>query len=106
MNKLALSGAALALLSAAAVQAAPLHADLLGSADAVSDATRTVVIQPDTRFVNVTHGEVVRFVDADQAFAVRFDGTANAFKLNALAPAGSLDHPVTAYVAPNPAADY
>lgn len=105
MNKLALSGAALALLSAAAVQAAPAR-DLLGSADDVSDATRTVVIQPGTRFVNVTHGEVVKFVDEGQAFAVRFDGTVNAFKLNALAPAGSLDHPVTAYVAPNPAADY
>ena len=105
MNKLALSGAALVLLSSVAAQAATRH-DLLGDADSVADATRTIVIQPGTRFVNVTHGEVVKFVDNDQTFAVRFDGTVNAFRLNALAPDGALDHPVTAYVAPNPAADY
>ncbi|MFO1338769.1 MAG: CzcE family metal-binding protein [Burkholderiaceae bacterium] len=104
-NKLALSGAALVLLTSVAAQAAP-RADLFGDVDTEADAARTVVIQPDTRFVNVTHGEVVRFVDGDQTFAVRFDGTANAFALNALAPAGTLDHPVTAFVAPNPAADY
>lgn len=106
MNRtLALSAAALALMSSLAAQAAPRH-DLLGDAASLAEATRTVTIQPGTRYVNVTHGEVVKFVEGDQAFAVRFDGTVDDFKLNALAPAGALDHRVTAYVAPNPAADH
>lgn len=78
--------------------------DLLGDPAPLSAATRTVVIKPATRYVNVTGGEIVRFVAGDKSFAWNFDGalSAAAFALNLTAPPGVLDHEVMAYVAPNP----
>lgn len=78
--------------------------DLLGDPAPVSAATRTIVITPATSAVNVTGGEIVRFVVGDRSFAWNFDGaeSASAFALNLTAPAGVLDHQVMAYVAPNP----
>jgi hypothetical protein len=78
--------------------------DLLGDPAPLSAATRTIVITPATGAVNVTGGEIVRFVAGDKAFAWNFDGStsAAAFALNLTAPAGLLDHTVMAYVAPNP----
>lgn len=78
--------------------------DLLGDPAPLSAATRTIVITPATRHVNVTGGEIVRFVAGDKAFAWNFDGqpSAGAFALNLTAPPGVLDHEVMAYVAPNP----
>ena len=101
-NKLALSGAALALLTSIGAHAA-MDNSLLASADTLEDATRTIVIQPNTHYVNVNHGEVVKFVSNGQEFAVRFDGIRSSFDLGAVAPAGELDHRVTAYVAPDAA---
>lgn len=77
-------------------------AALLGDAAAPESATRTIVITPATQFVNVVAGETVRFVESGHEFAVSFDGVRPSFKLNALAPEGSLDHKVTAYVSPHP----
>lgn len=76
--------------------------DLLGNPAPVSAATRTIVIAPDTRYVNVIGGETIKFVVGDKSFAWTFDGAYSAFDLNQTAPAGMLDHKVTAYVAPNP----
>jgi hypothetical protein len=78
--------------------------DLLGDPAPVSAATRVIVITPATRYVNVTGGDIVKFVVGDKAFAWNFDGEeyAGAFDLNLTAPAGLLDHPVMAYVEPNP----
>lgn len=78
--------------------------DLLGDPAPVTAATRTIVITPATRYVNVTGGEIVRFVAGGKSFAWNFDGeeSAAAFALNLTAPAGVLDHEVMAYVAPNP----
>ena len=78
--------------------------DLLGDPAPVSAATRTIVISPTTKYVNVTGGETVRFVAGDKSFAWNFDGEeyAPAFELNLTAPPGVLDHKVMAYVAPNP----
>lgn len=80
------------------------RADLLGDPAPLSAATRTIVITPATSAVNVTGGEIVRFVAGDKTFAWNFDGStsAAAFALNLTAPAGTLDHTVMAYVAPNP----
>lgn len=82
---------------------AEVPTNLLGDTAPVGDATRTITIAPTTRYVNVTHGDVVRFVVNGQDFAVRFDGAdaASAFDLRRLAPAGLLDHAVTAFVAPD-----
>lgn len=77
---------------------------LLGDPAPVAAATRTIVLTPDTRWVNVTGGDIVKFVAGDKAFAWNFDvgaGTSS-FDLNRVAPPGTLDHKITAYVAPDP----
>ena len=78
--------------------------DLLGDPIPVSAAARTIVITPDTKYVNVTGGETVRFVVGDKSFAWNFDGSivVSSFDLNRTAPASMLDHKVTAYITPNP----
>lgn len=78
--------------------------ELYGSPAAPSMHARTIVIHPDTRYVNVRGGEVIRFVVGDQVFVWNFDvaQTVSTFELNEVAPAGLLDHPVQVYVAVNP----
>ena len=75
---------------------------LLGDAASPASATRTIAIYPDTRYVNVTGGEIVKFTVGNQSFAWNFNGRPSSFDLNAVAPPGVLDHGVQAYVAPNP----
>ncbi|HTD02237.1 CzcE family metal-binding protein [Undibacterium sp.] len=82
----------------------PVPTELLGDPAPVSAAIRTINIAPDTRSVNVTDGEIIKFTVGDKAFAWNFDGalTVDNFPLNQVAPPGLLDHPVQAYVAPDP----
>lgn len=77
---------------------------LLGDPAAISAAERTIVIRPGTRHVNVTGGEIIRFDIGQQSFAWHFDGALNVtrLQLQQVAPAGVLDHPVIAYIRPNP----
>ena len=77
---------------------------LYGQPAPVSAAERTIVITPDTKYVNVTGGETVRFVVGDKSFAWNFfvARTVSNFLLNDVAPPGVLDHPVRVYVAPDP----
>lgn len=87
---------------ATAGPAIPIPGYLLGQAAPSSQAARTVVITPSTRYVNVVEGEVVTFVANGTPFTWNFDcppGTSS-FPLNRVAPAGVLDHAVTAYVQP------
>ena len=76
--------------------------DLLGDPAPVSAATRTIVIAQDTKYVNVIGGEIVKFVVGDKSFAWTFNGSYSAFDLNQIAPPGTLEHKLIAYVAPNP----
>jgi hypothetical protein len=76
--------------------------DFLGAAAAPQAAQRTIVITEQTRWVNVEGGEIVRFVAGKRQFTWNFDGPADVFDLKRIAPPGTLDHTVTAYVAPNP----
>jgi hypothetical protein len=78
--------------------------DLQGSSAPPSSAWRTVVINPDTRHVNVDGGEVVRFVANGKEFTWDFSlaPTTASVALDRVAPAGMLDHEVRAYVAPDP----
>ena len=123
MNKrsllLPLVGAIVATNAAAAAPqgqfADSAHADLLAIAQvptrllgvlaSPAEADRTIIITPDTRYINVKHGDVVAFKANGQEFAIRFNGSdaRAAFNLQRLAPAGALDHPVTAYVRPGDA---
>ena len=75
---------------------------LLGDPASPAWATRTIAIYPDTRYINVTGGEVVKFTVGDKSFAWNFNGWRSSFDLNAVAPPGVMDHKVKAYVAPNP----
>jgi hypothetical protein len=82
----------------------PPRLELLGDPAPVSAATRTIVIAPHTRYVNVTGGELAKFVVGDKSFAWHFDAAEYfaPFDLRLIAPPGMLDHKVMVYVAPNP----
>lgn len=87
------------LALAAAGAQATVRTDLLGDNAPVSAATRTVEIKADTHYVNVAQGDVVRFEANGQSFAFNFDGPSLAScNLQQVAPAGMLDHEVTADV--------
>jgi len=102
MKKLSFLLAVAAMLASATAGAA-LRSDLLGDNATPEQAQRTIVILPTTKYVNVTQGEVVQFVENGSSFVWNFDGPiASAFDLNRVAPAGALDHKVTAYIASNP----
>ena len=74
----------------------------MGNVVPLSAAMRTISIDAKTKYVNVTEHETVKFEANGSAFAIYFAGGLSAFDLNQLAPAGVLDHKVTAYVAPDP----
>jgi len=100
MRKRSIVVAAGLLVGIAAAAAVPI--DLLGEPAVPEQARRTVVITTATRYVNVTEGDVVRFISNGKVFAFNFDsGAASSFALNRVAPAGILDHTVTVYVARN-----
>ena len=92
-----------ALLAACASSVTP-RADLLGTAVPAAAATRTVVITPDTRSVNVVGGEVVRFVAGDASFGWDFNVSpiVSVFALDTVAPGGVLARPALVYVYPDP----
>ena len=101
-----LSSAALALslsLSATSSMAAT-NSNLLGDPAPQAASNRTIAITPDTKYVNVDGGQIVTFDVGGKAFTWDFDGAEDlaSFELNQVAPPGTLDHPVTAYVSPNP----
>jgi len=66
-------------------------------------ADRTITIDDKTKWVNVNHYEVIRFVSNGREFTWYFDGMAQPrpFDLIQLAPAGFVNHSVTVYVAPS-----
>jgi hypothetical protein len=76
----------------------------LGETAPTAAANRTIAITPDTRYVNVEGGQIVKFVVGGKTFIWAFDGTENvqSFDLNQVTPPGLLDHVVTAYVSANP----
>ncbi len=76
--------------------------DLLGGPGSQSMITRTIFIKPETSYVNVTGGEVIRFEVGNKSFVWNFNGQRSSFDLARVAPPSVLDHKVTAYVAPNP----
>jgi hypothetical protein len=103
MKRRTLPLATLGLLAAMAA-----HADvptrLLGDVVPPAEATRTIRIDPATRYVNVNRGDTVRFVVNGQQFAYYFDGAEGetSFDLRQVAPPGVLNHRVVAYITPDP----
>ena len=85
-------------LSAASVSAFALTpGDMYGEA-ASGDytANRTIVVTPQTRYINVAHGEIVNLKVGDKEIAWNFDGLAQPFELSKIAP--DVDHKVMVYV--------
>lgn len=105
-----LAAATAAILSGCAVGPGPFDNPTsligvpVGELAALSQTQRTITITPDTRFVNVTSGETVRFVAGTQSFAWSFQTstTITTFDLNRIAPPGLLNRPIPVYVARNP----
>jgi len=97
-------------LSAASLSAAAAtRTDLLGEPAQAPTAQRAVVtavpgrsidITGGTKWVNVNHGEVVRFVANGREFTWYFDGMSQPqpFDLSEIAPAGFVDRGVKVYV--------
>jgi hypothetical protein len=103
MNTKQLIAIAVVLTASASAFSQPLQRlDQFGDAAPVSSATRTIVITPSTKYVNVTAGETVNFIVGDKSFAWTFDGTSHsAFDLGRVAPANLINHKVMVYRAPN-----
>jgi membrane protease subunit (stomatin/prohibitin family) len=94
-----LKAVAVLALSAASLSAVAMtNADRYGEAASAAAADRTIVIGPNTRFVNVNHGEIVKFVANGQEFAWDFDGVPQAFDLKQVAPQGALAQNVKVYI--------
>jgi len=93
---------ALSVLGGCATRASDV--ELYGSAAVPADYQPTIVITPTTRYVNVEGGQTVRFLVNGKAFAWTFNISLpiNSFDLNEVAPPGLLDHPVRAFVSPDP----
>jgi hypothetical protein len=91
-------------VTAVSSMAAATPVTLLGDAVPVAAADRTIAITPDTKYINVVGGQTVKFDVNGKAFAWNFDGpdTVASFDLSRVAPAGTLDHSVIAYVSVNP----
>lgn len=98
-------------LSAASLSAgaATMRADLLGEpvqsasaerATVTVVAERTIDITGKTKWVNVKHGEVIRFVSNGREFTWYFDGVSQPrpFNMAEIAPAGFVDQGVKVYV--------
>jgi len=93
--------AAALALSAASVSAFALTTGDLYGEPATGDyvANRTIVVTPQTKYINVNHGEIVNLKIGSKEIAWNFDGVAaQPFDLSKIAPEGSLDHKVQVYV--------
>jgi hypothetical protein len=115
MNKLQVRLATLAIASAFVV-AAPAFADHPtagahlgtpihdGRVSHNISPDRTIVIDGNSKWINVTGGKTVRFVAGDQSFDWMFDTflSSPVFDLGDIAPAGMIDRSLTVYVSPDP----
>ena len=80
----------------------PAQAPSVERAVITAVADRTITVTDKTKWVNVNHFEVIRFVSNGREFTWYFDGLAQPrpFDLMEIAPAGFVDRSVKVYVAP------
>jgi hypothetical protein len=107
MKQKFLLGCTLSVLLASATMpafAADDYTRLMGESVPSGHADRTVVIGSSTSYVNVTNGDVIKFVVGDKTFSWAFNGasTISEIDLNKLTPPGLLDHTVKVYIAKAP----
>lgn len=65
--------AALAVLASVTVPLTAQSADHLGTLASAKNADRTVVLQLDTKYVNVERGEIITLLYHDKSFTWKFD---------------------------------
>ena len=97
--KLLIPAVAALTLSAASISAFALTSSDMYGEPAAADAAydRTIVVTPQTRYINVSHGEVVNLKVGGKDIAWNFDGVAGQpFDLSKIAP--EADHKVQVYV--------
>ena len=104
MKLLAPAVVSIALSVASLSASAMTNADFYGEATNPAAAVRTIVVGPNTRWVNVDQGEIVKIVANGQEFAWDFDGTLPTFNLKQIAPQGAIAEDVTVYIARSRAA--
>ena len=91
------------LLASAPASAQEMRSFTMGSPLSPASGQRTIVLNADTKWVNVAQGEAIKFVAGASEFGWRFDGPGGrSFDLRQVAPAGSLSNPVQVYIAPAP----
>jgi hypothetical protein len=74
---------------------------ILTIAAPVSATDRTIVIRPDTRYVNVQLGDVVTFVAGNKTFTLGFEDPQYwPVDLSKAGPQGIFNHPLTVYISP------
>lgn len=100
--KLRTSAALAAIVLAGFAGAAIAKPSLAPSAAPPEAATKTVVIKPTTKTVNVFENDIVLFKVGAKQFAINFDGNNVFYDLRTLAPPGVLARKIKVYVAPNP----
>jgi hypothetical protein len=98
-----LAAAALLLAGCAGMRDTGPRTDLWGSPATAAAATKTIVVTPDTQYVNLIGGEIVCFVVGDKSFTWSFDGAyfPAAVDISKVSN-GLLQHPLIAYVESNP----
>jgi ABC-type Fe3+-hydroxamate transport system substrate-binding protein len=100
--KLLIPAVAALTLSAASISAFALTTGDMYGEPAAADAAydRTIVVTPQTKYINVTHGEVVNLKIGDKEVAWNFDGVSGQpFDLAKITP--DADHKVQVYVESN-----
>lgn len=87
------------LLAGGSTQAQDMRSFTMGSAVPAAAGQRSIVLDADTRWVNVNQGEQIRFIAGNKEFGWRFDASgAHSFNLQQIAPAGALSRPVQVYI--------
>jgi hypothetical protein len=81
---------------------AATNTTLLGESAPAAAADQTIRIDPDTKYVNVEGGQIVKFEAGSKSFTWDFNGPIGTFELGQVAPPSFLDHHVMVYQAPNP----
>jgi Heavy-metal resistance protein CzcE len=91
------------LAGCANIQSSATDTRLWGSPAPAAAATKTIVVTPETKFVNLIGGDIVRFVVGDQSFTWSFDGIYFPASIDmSKVSNGLLQRPLTAYVESNP----
>jgi hypothetical protein len=93
----------LLLAGCADMRAPSERTDFWGSPAPAAAATKTIVVGPETRHVNLIGGDIVRFVVGDKSFTWSFDGAyfPAAVDISKVSN-GLLSRPLMAYVESNP----